>query len=393
MKNKEGRIIYVGKAVSLRKRVSSYFNKKVNDVKTQQLVKEIAGIDYIVTASEAEALILEASLVKQYHPKYNIDLKDDKSYPFIVISNDEFPRIFIDRPRVKVKGYDYFGPYVNAKLIREALHILRRIFMFRTCQPFPLKECLDYHMALCSAPCIGKLTSGEYAKNIYHVRLVLEGKKDELYRRLRLDMERFSRDKNFEQAAQVRNQLQAIGALYSGTQEINYFKEAEQLERLLRLPRRPERIEAFDISHTYGAYSVGAMISFFNGSPDKKNYRRFRIKTVSGIDDFKMIAEVVSRRYARLKKEGRAFPDLIVIDGGKGQLSAALSELKKIDIDIPIISLAKKEEEIFISGKKQGILLSENSLALKLLQRVRDEAHRFAVSYHRLLRTKNMTVK
>lgn len=391
MKDADGAIIYVGKAVSLRERVLSYFRTRPPiQSKTNLLVAAIADINFIETASEAEALILEASLIKEYDPKYNIELRDDKSYPYIVITNEKFPRVFIDRPHEKIKGYKYFGPYVAVSLIREALTIIRKIFHFRTCQPFPEKECLDYHIGLCEAPCIGKISTSDYAKNIHKVILILEGKKDDLYRGLKEEMEDLVKEKKFEEAAKVRDQLQAIGALYSGTQDINYFKEAEQLQRALNLPRLPERIETFDISNIMGNQAVGSMVSFLNGKPDKKNYRRFKIREVAGIDDFQMIAEIVRRRYLRLKNEGVLYPDLIVIDGGKGQLSAAVDELKKLNVDIPIISLAKKEEEIFLPNRRNSIKLSHQSLGLKLLQRVRDEAHRFAVSYHRLLREKDM---
>lgn len=388
MKDASGGVIYVGKAVSLRKRVQSYFRKNHPDTKVSCLVSEIRTIDIIETASEAEALILEASLIKQFYPKYNVELRDDKSYPYVEITGEEFPRISVQRPRTKKKDAIYYGPYVNVTLMREALNILRKIFRFRTCDPFPGKECLDYHIGLCDAPCIGKITKKDYAKVVENVRLILEGKKDDLYRNLKREMEERGRRQDFEGAAKIRDQLRAIGALYSGTKDINYYKEAEQLQRALNLPRFPERIETFDISNIMGQQAVGSMVSFFNGQPDKNNYRRFRIKEVEGIDDFKMIAEVVRRRYRRLKNEGLTYPDLIVIDGGKGQLSAAAHELMVLDVSIPIISLAKREEEIFIPGKRNPVLLAKDSLGLKLLQRVRDEAHRFALSYHRTLRSK-----
>lgn len=389
MKDKLGKVIYVGKAVSLRKRVQSYFRQSGDGrLKTDLLVAEIDTVETIETASEAEALILEASLIKQYDPRFNVVLKDDKSYPFIEITDEEFPKVSVERPRVKNPHSTYFGPYVNPALIREALTIIRKIFPFRTCQPLPNKECLDFHIGLCEAPCIGKIDAKEYAKNLRRVSLILEGKKDTLYRQLKADMDALSAAKEFEAAAKVRDQLQAIGALYSGTRDVNYYKEVEQLERALDLPRRPERIEAFDISNIMGQQAVGSMVSFLNGRPDKNNYRRFRIKTVKGIDDFQMIAEVVSRRYARLMKEGKTYPDLILIDGGKGQLGMACEQLKKLGLDIPIISLAKREEEVFLPHKRSSVKLSKESLALRLLQRVRDEAHRFAVSYHRLLRGK-----
>lgn len=394
MKDKDGRVIYIGKAVSLRKRVQSYFRRKsvnaeVYALKLEKLVSEICSIEHICTNGEAEALILEASLVKQYAPKFNVDLRDDKSYPCIQITCEDFPRISIERPRIKNPRYTYYGPYVNPMLVREALNIIRRIFHFRTCQPFPDKACLDYHMGLCAAPCIANISKEDYARNIRSVRLILEGKKDELYQKLTEDMQALSKAKRYEEASAVRDQLRALGALYSGTPDVNYFKEAEQLQRALNLPRTPQRVETIDISNIMGEFSVGSMVSFLRGKPDKSNYRRFRIKTVEGIDDCSMIAEVVRRRYSRLQKEGQPFPDLIIIDGGKGQLAAALGQLKAMDLDIPIAALAKREEEIFCPGKRVSIRLAADSLGLKLLQRMRDEAHRFAVAYHRLLRKKN----
>jgi excinuclease ABC subunit C len=393
MKNAAGKVIYVGKAVSLRKRVMSYFRASQGGrSKTDLLVSEIADIDYIETASEAGALILEAGLIKQYGPKYNIELRDDKSYPLIEITGEEFPRISVERPRARHKGSQYYGPYVNVGLMREALIILRRIFPFRTCRPFPDKECLDYHIGLCNAPCIGKVDKKGYARSIRNIRLILDGKKDALYRTLKKEMEALSATREFEEAAKVRDQLRAIGALYSGTADINYYKEAEQLQRVLDLPRLPERIETFDISNTMGRQAAGSMVSFLQGKPDKRNYRRFRIKDTAGIDDFKMIAEVVRRRYRRLRDEGAAFPDLIVVDGGKGQLSAAVAELERLGVDIPIVSLAKREEEVFLPRKRNAVRLPLSSLGLKLLQRTRDEAHRFAVSYHRKMRAKEVFV-
>jgi excinuclease ABC subunit C len=387
MKGADGKVLYVGKAVSLRKRVQSYFRKSRTMSKTDLLVEEIRDIGYLPTCSEAEALILEASLIKEYQPKFNVELRDDKSYPYIEITGEEFPLIRVVRPREKNQTSKYYGPYVNPRLIREALTIIRKIFPFRACDPFPAKECLDYHLGLCDAPCIQKIDKKTYAKNIRSVSLILEGKKNHLYRDLYQEMESLARDKRFEEAARVRDRIRAIGALYSGTQDINFYKEAEQLQRILGLPKRPDRIETFDISNIMGRQSVGSMVFFDKGKPDKSYYRRFRIKDVEGIDDFRMIAEIVRRRYSRLKREGRLYPDLIVIDGGKGQLSAACEELAKLDVDIPVIALAKREETIFMP-RRRPVMLPGDSLGLKLLQRVRDEAHRFAVAYHRQLRGK-----
>lgn len=390
MKDSDGKVIYVGKAVSLRKRVQSYFRKTKTMSKTDVLVANIRDIDIIETNSEAEALILEASLIKEYQTKFNVELRDDKTYPYIEVTGEKFPKVAVVRPVEKNPKSKYFGPYVEVTLVREALDIIRKIFHFRTCEPFPKKECLDFHIGLCDGPCIRKITEKDYQKNIRNVILILEGKKDELYRNLKNEMEALSRENKFEEAAKARDQLRAIGALYSGSPDVNYYKEAEQLQRSLNLPRLPERIECFDISNIMGHQSVGSMVSFLAGKPDKSQYRRFRIREVAGIDDFKMIAEVVRRRYSRLQREGLAFPDLVMIDGGKGQLSAAFEELAKLSVNIPIISLAKREEEVFLPGKRNPVRFSRESLGLKLLQRVRDEAHRFAIAYHRNLRAKNV---
>jgi excinuclease ABC subunit C len=390
-KDAAGTVIYIGKAINIRKRVGSYFRTKTGSVKTDFLVSKIAQIETIQTASEAEALILEASLIKQYQPKYNIELKDGKTYPYIQITKEEFPLISVVRfnaRKHKDINAELYGPYVNPTLIREALQIIRKIFPFRTCEPFADKLCLYYDLGLCQGPCEDKISKEDYQRNIRSIKFILDGKKDDLYRNLRLEMEELSRRKDFEGAGRLRDQIRAIGALYSGTGDINYFKEAEQLQRAIGLERSPVRIECFDISNIMGNQSVGSMVSFLNGKPDKNNYRRFRIKTVGGIDDFQMIAEIVKRRYTRLQKENSSFPDLIVIDGGKGQLGAAMKELKKLNLSLRLISLAKREEEIFIPGKRNSLKLSHDSLGLKLLMRVRDEAHRFGLKYHTLLRSK-----
>lgn len=390
-KDASGVVIYVGKAVNICKRVASYFRKDTGSLKTDLLVSHIATIETIPTSSEAEALILEASLIKQYQPKYNIELKDGKTYPYIQITKEEYPLVSLVRFNARQQkdiNADFYGPYVNPTLIREALQIIRKIFPFRSCEPLAHKICLDYHIGLCPAPCEGRISQEDYQRHIRSIRYILDGRKDDLYRDLRLAMEELSRHKDFEGAGRLRDQLRAIGALYSGTGDVNYFKEAEQLQRAIGLERPPVRIECFDISNIMGQQAVGSMVSFLNGRPDKNNYRRFRIKTVEGIDDFRMIAETVRRRYTRLQKEGLTFPDLIVIDGGKGQLGAAVQELKLLNLSLSIISLAKREEEVFVPGRRNPLKLSHDSLGLKLLMRVRDEAHRFGLKYHTLLRAK-----
>jgi excinuclease ABC subunit C len=392
MKNAEGQVVYVGKAISLRRRVRSYFQKTSSKTKTDLLVREICDIDYRETASEAEALILESALIKEHGPKYNVSLRDDKSYPLIEITDEPYPRVSVCRPRARKPGARYFGPYVNAILIREALKVLRRIFYFRTDEKLDERIRLDYQIGLVEAPRIEDVDVDNYQKNIENLCLILEGKTDVLYRTLTDEMEALSRELRFEDAARVRDQLRAIGALYSGTKDVNYFKEAEQVQRALGLNRMPERIECFDISNLMGKQAVGSMVSFWQGRPDKKNYRRFRIRDIKGIDDFAMIAEIVRRRYRRLRDEKKPYPDLIVIDGGKGQLGAAVAQLVLLGVDIPLCSLAKREEEIFLPGKRMPVILKKESLGLQLLQRVRDEAHRFAVEYHKKLRSKEFFI-
>jgi excinuclease ABC subunit C len=395
-KDAAGEVIYVGKAVNIRKRVESYYRANTGSIKTDLLVRHIARIETIQTASEAEALILEASLIKQYQPKYNVELKDGKTYPYIQITKERFPLVSVIRFNARDKkdiNAQLYGPYVNPALIREALQIIRKIFPFRTCDPFASKLCLYYDLGLCQGPCEERISKEDYQRNIRSIRFILDGKKDDLYRNLRLEMEELSQRKDFEGAARLRDQIRAIGALYSGTGDINYFKEAEQLQRAIGLDRAPVRIECFDISNIMGKQPVGSMVSFLNGKPDKNNYRRFRIKTVEGIDDFKMIAEIVRRRYTRLQKERSNFPDLIVIDGGKGQLAGAMKELKKLNLNLSVISLAKREEEIFVPGKRNSLKLPHDSLGLKLLMRVRDEAHRFGLKYHTLLRAQKFLDK
>ena len=254
-KDAAGIVIYVGKAINIRKRVSSYFRTDTKSLKTDLLVSHIFQIDTIQTASEAEALILEASLIKQYQPKYNVELKDGKTYPFIQITKDDFPLVSVIRFNARKHedlNADLYGPYVNPALIREALQIIRKIFPFRTCEPFAEKLCLYYDLGLCQGPCEAKVNKEDYHRNIRSIKFILDGKKDDLYRELHGGMEELSRRQDFEGAARLRDKIRAIGALYSGTGDINYFKEAEQLQRAIGLERAPVRIECFDISNIMG---------------------------------------------------------------------------------------------------------------------------------------------
>jgi excinuclease ABC subunit C len=389
MKDASGKIIYIGKAISLKKRVRSYFQRSRNrDPKINLLLSNIRDIDFVKTKSEAQALILEAGLIKKNYPRYNIELRDDKSYPFIKVTHEEFPTIMIVRPRKKDNA-EYFGAYTSASLLREALKIIRRVFPFRTCKISKKKKaCLDYHLGLCPGVCIGKISPQDYQKNIQNIRMILEGKQTELLDNLYKEMKLASSEKRFEDAASIRDQIEALSSLYFEGRSRSYFSQAQELKENLKLAKLPKRIEAFDISNIFGKQAVGSMVSFLKGKPDKNNYRRFKIKTVSQPDDYKMLSEIIFRRYWRLKKENKKLPDLIVIDGGKGQLSAVKNELDLLAVKVPVIAIAKENEEIFLPDKSEPIKLAFESAGLQLIQRVRDEAHRFAVKYHRLLRKK-----
>lgn len=390
MKDAPGKIIYIGKAVSLKKRVQSYFRpSRKRDFKQDLMIAQIKDIEYKTAHSEAEALLLEASLIKAHQPKFNVELRDGKSYPLVKITNEDFPCVAICRPKKKT-GAIFFGPYTSAGFLREALAIIRKVFPFRTCRKLPPKSCLDYHLHLCPGPCIGKISKRDYRQIIDNIILLLEGKQEELYDSLKKAMQQKAGEKKFEQAASLRDQLLSLASLYSASRVRNYLQEAQQLKEALHLTITPERIEALDISHISAQEAVGSLVSFYKGKPDKNNYRRFRIKEVKGNNDYQMLAEVARRRYSRLKREGKSLPDLLVVDGGKGQVSAVKRELERLKLDLTIVGLAKEKEEIFLPQKKNPIVLRADSLALQLLQRLRDEAHRFAQSYHHILRRKHI---
>ncbi|MFC1593859.1 GIY-YIG nuclease family protein [Candidatus Omnitrophota bacterium] len=388
MKDNTGTIIYIGKAISLRKRVASYFRKaSPQHSKQEVLISHIHDIEYIRTETEAQALLLEAELIKKHKPKYNVDLRDDKSFPVITITRETFPSVFIARPKKKGSGR-YFGPYTNVSALRGILKIIRDIFPFRSCRKLPKRACLYHSIKLCPAPCIEGISKTAYRRNIKNIMLILEGKYERLLVKLTSRMQQLAKQKRFEEAAAVRDQMMALGSLYSGGAITTTIGELQQLKDVLRLPTLPLRIEAFDISNIYGKEAVGSMVSFLQGRPDKKNYRRFRIREVTGIDDYQMLAEVIRRRYARLQKERLRFPHLIVVDGGKGQLQAARNTLEVLEVSVPVVSIAKEHEEIFIPNRKQSIRLVDNAPALRLVRRIRDEAHRFALAYHHVLRRK-----
>ncbi|MCK9603026.1 MAG: excinuclease ABC subunit UvrC [Candidatus Omnitrophica bacterium] len=393
-KDAQGRIIYIGKAKSLKKRVQSYFSRQL-DAKTQILVSKISGLEYRLTASENQAQLLEAALIKEHLPQYNIDLKDDKSFPWIRITDETFPVVSIYRKKGKQKNDRslYYGPYTDVKLLRQAIKLIRRIFGFRSCKKMPNKVCLYYRLNFCPAPCIGKTNSRDYQELISRIKLFLESKYEELLRSLAQKMQQSSKEQKFEEAAKIRDQINALSAISQSETGFNLQSELEELQVLLKLKKTPQRIEAFDISNISGQQASGSMVSFFKGLPDKNNYRRFRIKTVAGIDDYKMLAEVVHRRYSRLVSENLALPDLILIDGGRSHLMTARKELEKLGLSIPLVSIAKEKENIYVLGRIHPIRFKFDTPALNLIRRIRDEAHRFAISYHHILRRKKFIGK
>jgi excinuclease ABC subunit C len=378
----------VGKAVSLRKRVASYFRGN-NPPKTEALAGNICDIEYIECVSEAQALLLESALIKEKQPKFNVELKDAKSYPFLEVSREEFPRIFISRPRDK-EGRILLGPYTDAGALKEVMKLVRRIFPYRSCVRLSGKPCLYFHLKLCPAPCAGYISPDEYEKTVNGIRKVLEGRRRELEEDLERQMREASGRQLFEKAAGLRDKLTALQNLYAGCQKPH---ELSALKDILNLPSMPLNIEAFDISNLSGTSAVGSLVSFRDGKPDKNNYRRFRIKSIGKIDDYAMLGEVLRRRYRRLLKNGAGLPDLVIVDGGRGHVRRAKEELDRLGLALPVVGIAKQNEEIWFPLKSRPLIIPRDNPALKLIQRMRDEAHRFARKYHVLLRKKKLLNK
>lgn len=523
MHDAEGKVIYVGKAVVLKNRVRSYFrNLASHTPKVRAMVAKIAEIETIVTSSEVEALILECNLIKKYRPRYNISLKDDKTYPYLKVTvQEDFPRLFATR-RLSRDGAKYYGPYADAGAMHATVKLLRGMFPLRTCRKMnPERPCLNYHIKRCLAPCAGYVSKDEYRQMIQSVCMVLDGRTAELERDLKRRMQEAAENYAFEEAARLRDQLQAVERLNESQKAVTnnggdmdvigygqdmtgiclqiffvrkgkligrdnfflhddgdeprevltafvkqYYNEAtfipkeiilpylpeedearliaswltekaqrkiellapqrgvkrellqlandnaaklleerlrkgslslkndaqaaEELQQALGLTHSLERMDCFDISHTQGSETVASMVVFRNGSVSKKDYRKYKIVSAEGKpDDFKSMQEVVYRRY----KDYEDLPSLVVIDGGKGQLSSALEVIRGLGLaELPVVGLAKREEEIFLPHQSESILLDRDSAALHLIQRIRDEAHRFAITYHRKLRGKRNLV-
>ena len=518
-KGADGTVLYVGKAKRLRSRVRSYFaSDHPFSVKTQHLVRNIADLETIVVPTEAHALILEANLIKEHHPRFNIALRDDKSYPYIKVTiNEAYPRMYVTR-RVTDDGAKYFGPYTDVGAMRRSLNVVKRIFTVRSCnydmpREMPERPCLDFFIQRCRAPCVFKQTQGEYAAMMDEVLLFLEGRSGEVVRRVRDRMELAAAKLDFERAAELRDALlhlekmeeptvilrveggdrdvigyardgddavvallrirdgkllarehrfmenvdgeedgEVLGLFLAGTyvgmheqapelllpfdfadrelveqslpaqrvhvpqrgirrelvelaeqnarhlleelklasaeSDVRAGEPVYELARELSLHKLPRTMVCFDISTTQGTDTVGSCVYFENGRPKRAEYRKFKVRTVIGTDDFASMHEVVTRYFTRRKDDGKPLPDLIVVDGGKGQLSAAHDALESIGLaDHSLISLAKRDEEIFVWGRAEPLRLSRRSPALKMLQRIRDEAHRFAVTFNRKRRS------
>ena len=450
MRDRFGTVIYVGKARDLRKRVSQYFQPSRRlgwDLKFKALTDAIHDFDFHVVRSEPEALLLEGKLIKEFHPRYNVSFRDDKRFLMLKVNlNDPIPRFTLTRLK-QDDGARYFGPFPNSGALRSTLALVRRQYHLRGCRPLTpterdYKHCLYAHLKYCTAPCIGNVGRQEYLEQVTAACDFLAGHCAEMQEQLGEEMKQAAAAQDYERAAQFRDLLADLRHTtkkvsrfervpYSLPLAIDPEKDLAELARALGLPAPPQRIEGFDISNISGTFKVASLVSFRNGRPDRANYRRFRIKTVEGQDDFASVAEVVRRRYTRLLNESKAqspkpkapdettngekreavedasassiphsalrtphslFPDLILIDGGKGQLGAARAELEKLGLGrIPTLGLAKEFEEIYRPGEKQPLRLSHECGALKLLQRVRDESHRFANTYNAQLRLRKIS--
>ena len=530
--DKNGEIIYVGKAKNLKRRVSSYFHKKHDRVKVAVLVSKIEKMEYIITDSEVEALILEAHLIKKHKPKYNILLKDDKKYPYFLITDEDYPRITVVRKKnINPDKGKFYGPYTNSRAMYSTLDFLKKIFPLKQCKTpkFSNRPCLYYHIGKCMAPCQGKVTPQEYQNIVAQVELFLSGKQTELIKKLKTQMEEYAKNEQYEKAARMRDSYldlqktlehqkvvyenarlneDIIAILYEegifavtilliregrliDKKDFTYFVENEDkdeffktffqeyystlmlefpdkivstdlenigdkqlyqdwleiishkkikisygkskqgrelaqlaqknvqnlfenarikklasirddfnevgayLQETLKLTNFPNRIECYDISHIQGTNTVASMVVFYNGMSKKTAYKKFKLKTTEGKpDDFLSMKEVLTRRLSRLGEKNWEKPDLIIIDGGKGQLSSVMEVVEEMGITgIDFVSLAKREEEVFLPHQSKSIRIPMNSNAMFLIQRIRDEAHRFAITYHRSLRSKALKKK
>ncbi len=410
MKDHAGVVIYIGKAKNLRSRASSYFLKAaLQESRTATWVLDICDIDFIECESEVDALLAESRLIKDIQPKHNKDLKDDKSFPYLMITTrEDFPRVEVTRTPPN-SGVKLYGPFASAGALRGAIQVLQRIFKFRTCSLDIVADderwrwfrpCLLASIAQCTAPCNLRISKEDYRLDIRRLQTFLEGGKKRLLKELQEEMQLAAKSLQFEKAARLRDELKMLerlderGELDTHVQPEVFYIDPKKgllgLQKVLKLPVVPRVIEGVDIAHLGGNETVASLVQFIDGLPFKPGYRRYKIRDVKGIDDFRSIHEVVSRRFRRLSDNQETFPDILLIDGGKGQLNAALAAFRDQQITPPtLLSLAKREEEVFLPGDSSPLILSRHAFALRLLQYVRDEAHRFAQHFHHILRNKS----
>ncbi len=410
MKDRAGVVIYVGKATNLRSRAGSYFLKAASEEqRTADWIGQIADVDFLECESEVDALLVESRLIKDIQPVNNKIQKDDKSFPYLQITtHEDFPRVEITREPSST-AVKLYGPFASAGSLRGAIQVLQRIFKFRTCSLDIeanderwrwFRPCLLASIKQCTAPCNLRISKQDYRKDIKRLQLFMTGNKKRLIKQMKDEMLTASKELQFEKAAKLRDEIEMLesldrrGELDTHEQpevfHIDPKKGLAGLKQVLKLSETPRTIEGVDIAHLGGGETVASLVKFIDGLPFKPGYRRFKIKDVKGVDDFRSIHEVVARRFQRLYDEQDAFPDILLIDGGKGQLSSAVAAFESLQIDPPVLlSIAKKNEELYRPGESEPIRLSRHAFSLRLLQYVRDEAHRFAQHYHHILRSKS----
>ncbi len=413
MKDTDGKVLYIGKAKDLRSRVMSYFQPSADLLTSRgpdiaNMATRVADIDFLDCETEVDAILKEARLIKDIQPPHNAQLKDDKTFPYLEITTgDDFPGVFVTRtPRAK--GSKLYGPFTNSSAIRDAVNTLQKVFKFRTCEleiradddsrRF-FRPCLLHAINQCTAPCADLVSREAYRKDIERLKNLLKSKRSVLIRQMTKEMEGASAEMRYEDAAVIRDRIKSIQALSDSgdadrDRQIEAFyvdpaKGLDKLADLLNLENRPRSIEGIDIANLQGEQSVGSLVCFIDGKPFKAGYKRFQIKTVEGQDDYAMIKEVILRRYRYASAGEELYPDIILIDGGLGQLHAAQDAFGELDLKpAMVISLAKKEELVYVQAQSAPIRMARNNDALRLLQSVRDEAHRFAQHYHHILRRK-----
>lgn len=375
MRDKNRRPLYIGKASSLKRRVLSYFQRP-QETRIEQMLSQVKNIETKKTDSVIEALFLENDLIKKYKPKYNVKLKDDKTFLGIFITKEDWPRIMPARITQKLPPGEFYGPFPSAGQVREALQIIRKIFPFRvSCQPLSGKACFEYHLGMCPGVCAGKIKMRDYQKTIHQIKLFLRGKKKNIIKEIEREMKLTAKNMDFEKAAKLRDQIFTLRHI----QDVALIQEED-----LRHPEDiPNRIEAYDVSNISGAFAVGSMVVFSEGLIDKSQYRKFKVGTVQGTNDIAALKEVLSRR---LNHREWLYPDLILIDGGRGQVNGAREILRARRLNIPIVGIAKGPDR----DKNEIIGGGNLSVDKKLLVRCRDEAHRFAVQYYRLRHRKSV---